>query len=224
MVTRTDGASGHRPESRTNNLYVNPVTKERAVLLVSSAESGGELLRAEMWAPPEARVSAPHIHPKQDERFEVRAGRLGVRYGEETRTAETGETVEVPAGTVHDWWTVGTEPARVMIEVRPALRFEDMIATSWGLAAAGRTNPKGMPRLLQLALLSEEFDDNIRFVSPPRWVQRTIVKVLGPLARRRGLKGHYPELEERILVGRVGEVLTLNGSEPVPQDGPGSRA
>ena len=215
MTIPRSGGTGSSGSSRTNNLYINPVTNERAVLLVSSADSGGELLRAEMWAPPGARVSAPHIHPQQVETFEVRAGRLGVRYGEETRTAEAGERVEVAAGTVHDWWTVGTEPAHVLIEVRPALRFEDMIVTSWGLAAAGRTNSKGRPGLLQLALLTEAFDDNIRFVSPPRWVQRGIAKVLGPVARARGLKSHYPEFEERIRVGRVGEVLTLRGSAPV---------
>ncbi|CAA9427592.1 MAG: hypothetical protein AVDCRST_MAG66-3129 [uncultured Pseudonocardia sp.] len=42
-----------------------------------------------------------------------------------------------------------------------------------------------------------------------------MVAVLGPLARARGLRGDHPEFEQRILVGRIGEVLTLAGSEPV---------
>jgi hypothetical protein len=44
---------------------------------------------------------------------------------------------------VHDWWPEDGRPARVLIEVRPALRFEEAIMTRWGLAAAGRTNDRG---------------------------------------------------------------------------------
>jgi len=121
----------------------------------------------------------------------------------------------VGPGEIQDWWTEGDEPARALVEVRPALRFEEAIVTLWGLAAAGRTDATGAPGLLQLSLLAQEWDDQIRFASPPRWVQRVMVAVLGPIARLRGLRGAYPEFRQRILVGRVGEVLTLTGSEPV---------
>jgi mannose-6-phosphate isomerase-like protein (cupin superfamily) len=201
-------------DNMAGKVYLNPVTQERAVVLVSGADSGGELVRAELWAPPGARVAAPHIHPHQTERFEVLAGRLGVRRGSTTTVVGPGHVAEVRAGEVHDWWTEGDEPARVLVEVRPALRFEEAIVTLWGLAAAGRTDASGNPGLLQLSLLAQEWDDQIRFASPPRWVQRLMVAVVGPIARWRGLRGSYPELEERILIGRAGEVLTLTGSEP----------
>lgn len=201
-------------ESNRGAIYHNPVTQERAVLLVGSADSGGELTRAELWVPPGARVVAPHLHPRQSERFQALEGRLGVRYGADTDVLGSGSAVEVPPGTVHDWWTHGEEPARVLVEVRPALRFEEAIVTLWGLAAAGRTDPRGLPGPLQATLLSHEWADTIRFVSPPWPVQRLLYRVLGPLARRRGLRGGYPEFESRILLGRLGEVLTLTGSEP----------
>ena len=187
---------------------------ERASVLISGEDSGGEVVRAELWAPPGARVSAPHSHPQQSERFEVLEGRLGTRSGDETGTALPGDIVEVPPGRVHDWWTEGDEPARVIVEVRPAYRFVEAIMTGWGLAAAGRTNAKGRPGLLQIALLAQEWDDTIAYASPPRWVQRVMARALGPIGRRRGLKGSYPELEERILIGRLGETLTLTGSTP----------
>ena len=200
--------------NRTGNVYVNPVTLERAAVLVSAEDSRGALTRAELWAPPGAHPSAPHVHPGQTETFEVLEGRLGVRHGADSGDIGPGERVEVRPGALHDWWPVDGA-ARVLIEVRPAGRFEDAIMTGWGLAAAGRTNARGRPSLLQLALLGEEWDDTMRFVSPPRWVQKATAAVLGPLARRRGLRGAYPELEQRILVGRLGEVLTLTGSEPI---------
>ncbi len=200
--------------NRTGNVYVNPVTLERAAVLVSAEDSRGAFTRSELWAPPGAHPAAPHVHPGQTEVFEVLEGRLGVRHGTDVGSVGPGERVEVRPGAVHDWWPEGG-PARVLVEVRPAGRFEDAIMTSWGLAAAGRTNARGVPGLLQLALLGEEWDDTLRFASPPRWVQRAAAALLGPLARRRGLRGAYPELEQRILVGRLGEVLTLTGSEPV---------
>ena len=141
-----------------------------------------------------------------------------MRSGDRTGTALPGDIVEVPPGTIHDWWTEGDEPARVLLEVRPARRFVDAIITGWGLAAAGRTNAKGRPGILQIALMAQEWDDTITFASPPRWVQRSLARALGPIARRRGLKGAYPEFEERILIGRVGETLTLTGSTPPTPD------
>ena len=69
-----------------------------------------------------------------------------------------------------------------------------MIATLFGLANAGRTNAKGMPGPLQLALTGgREFSDVIRFTSPPPAVQSVAFTLLGALGRVRGLSGSYPE-------------------------------
>lgn len=201
--------------NRTGNVYVNPVSRERAAVLESAADTGGERVRAELWAPPGAAVAFPHVHPKQSERFEVLEGRLGVRHGSRISTALPGDRVTIPAGDVHAWWTEGDEPARVLVEVRPAGRFEEAIVTSWGLAATGHTTPSGRPGLLQLALLAEEWADTMRPASPPAWAQRLLSRTLGPLARARGLRGTHPELEERILIGRLGERLTVAGSSPM---------
>jgi quercetin dioxygenase-like cupin family protein len=217
-MTITDSA-GKLPEvNRTRNVYVNPVTQERAAVLLSAADSDHELVRAEMWTPPGGRVAFPHTHPGQSERFEVLEGRLGVRHGDEVHTAVPGDSLTIPPGRVHDWWAEGDTPARVLIEVRPAGRFEEAIMTNWGLAAAGHTDPRGRPSLLQLALLGEEWADTLRPASPPAWAQYLISRALGPLARRRGLRGDYPELEERILIGRLDELLTVEGSRPAPPD------
>lgn len=202
--------------NRTGNLYLNSVTRERAAVLLSAADSGGKLVRAELWAPPGGRVAFPHIHPGQTERFEVLAGTLGVRKGKEVFTASAGDSITIPPGMVHDWWTQGDAPAQVVVEVSPAGRFEEAIMTTWGLAAAGHTNPQGRPGLLQLALLTREWADTLQPVSPPAWVQRLLASALGPVARLRGLRGAYPELEHRILIGRLGELLTTQGSTPLP--------
>jgi hypothetical protein len=68
-----------------------------------------------------------------------------------------------------------------------------MIATIFGLANDGRTDAKGLPHPLQLALLAREFDDVIRFTRPPRTVQMPLFAALGALGRMRGLSPTYPQ-------------------------------
>lgn len=118
---------------------------------------------------------------------------------------------------MHDWWPEDGRLARVLIELRPALRSEKAIMTRWGLAAAGRTNDRGRPGLLKLSPLAQERADTLIGRLPATGLQKVMSAVLGPLARRRELRGAYPELEPRILAGRLGEVLTLTGSQPIPE-------
>jgi hypothetical protein len=95
---------------------------------------------------------------------------------------------------VHGWWNASdTEPARVLVEVTPAERFELMIQTIYGLANDRLTDSRGIPRLLPLALFAREFRPEVELVSPPRIVQRVLFALLAPLARIRGYRGIYPE-------------------------------
>jgi hypothetical protein len=61
-----------------------------------------------------------------------------------------------------------------------------MIASIWGLAALGRTDPEGMPGLLDRALLGEAFGEEIVFERPPAAVQRAFARALAPLGRAGG--------------------------------------
>jgi hypothetical protein len=51
----------------------------------------------------------------------------------------------------------------------------------------------GMPNLLQLAAIATEFDDVIRFLSPPPRMQSVLFPILGPIAGMRGYRGSYSE-------------------------------
>ena len=91
----------------------------------------------------------------------------------------------------------------VRVEVRPAARYEALIQNAFGLAQDGKVNRRGMPNLLQLAVLAREFDDVIRFTRPPRLVQRAVFGLLSPLARLLGYSGCYPEYSARGPSGSV---------------------
>ena len=103
----------------------------RLKLVQTAAETGGELL--EMEASYGGEGMAPeHLHPSQDEHFEVLEGNIrAVIDGAEVRYA-VGDTFDVPAGTPHRMGGEGR--ARVRWQVRPAMRtaefFEALYAES----------------------------------------------------------------------------------------------
>jgi quercetin dioxygenase-like cupin family protein len=184
--------------TKRGEVYENPVTGERAVICVGSAESGGLRLVVDLYLRPAARVAAPHYHPGLRESFTVVSGRVGVIVDGRQAVLEPGGQIVVAAGVVHDWWNAGDEEAMVRVTVEPADRFEAMILNLFGLAQDGQTDVKGMPRLLQLVLLAQEFDDVIRFTKPPRFVQRLLFPLVAPLARWRGYRGSYPKYLMRL--------------------------
>jgi hypothetical protein len=78
-----------------------------------------------------------------------------------------------------------------------------MIETLFGHARLGYTDAKGMPKLLQLALIAREFSDVIVFRSPPLLVQRALFGALAPVAHWRGYRATYPQLSRSVLAPRT---------------------
>jgi quercetin dioxygenase-like cupin family protein len=180
----------HLPRKATEMAYAgqmaeNPVTGERIVFRQTSADTGGELVVIDLALPVGGHVPGIHIHPFQEERFEVTEGKMKFRYGLRTIVAEAGETVVVPAGKIHNFAQYGDEPSQCRVEIRPALKMEQLFETTVRLAQEGRTNKKGMPKPLDLALFVEEFRDEVKAPFPPAPVVSALMAPLRALARRR---------------------------------------
>lgn len=169
----------------------NPVTGERLVFHLTSAETKGEKVVFETFVQPGGFVAAAHVHPSQEERFEVLSGTVGFRLGRTRLVAGPGERLVVPAGTPHTFWNAGDEVARFLCEVRPALQFERLIETMFGLAAAGKTNRKGMPNPLRLAVVAQHHFDDVRLPFPPAWMQRAGLALGAPLGRLLGYQATF---------------------------------
>ena len=123
----------------------NRITGERIVFRKTAADTGGELLAIDLVLAPDGHVPGAHVHPSQEERFAVVSGTMKFRLGGKKIIARAGDVVVVPAGSVHRSANAGEEPARVRVEVRPALKMEQLFETTVALARDGRTNRKGMP-------------------------------------------------------------------------------
>jgi mannose-6-phosphate isomerase-like protein (cupin superfamily) len=173
----------------------NPASGERITIRKTAAETDGDLLAIDLELPANRRVPGGlHIHPLQEERFEVVEGRMRFRSGREKIIAGPGEVVVVPPGVKHDFANTGDEEALVRIEVRPALKMERLFETALGLAEQGRTMMGGIPKPLDLALFTEEFEDEVQKAFPPRWLQRFVLAPLAWIARRRGRPLVVPQL------------------------------
>jgi mannose-6-phosphate isomerase-like protein (cupin superfamily) len=169
----------------------NPVTGERLVFHETSAETNGERVVFETIVQPGGFVAAAHLHPYQAERFEVLAGTVGMRRGKETVELHAGDVVVVEVGTPHKFWNAGDDEARFTCTVTPALQFERLIATMYSLAAAGKTNRKGMPNPLRLAVIANHHFDDVRLPFPPAWMQKLGLIAGAPTGRLMGYRPNY---------------------------------
>src|ERR671938_386329 len=150
----------------------NPITGERIVFNKTSAETGGEAVEIEVYVRPGGVVAAAHVHPYQSERFEVISGRIGMKLGRRSLEAGPNDIVVVEPGTPHKFWNAGDEELHFVTVVKPALQFERLLETMFGLAADGKTNRKGMPNPLRLAVIAQAHFDDVEGVGRPAATDR----------------------------------------------------
>jgi quercetin dioxygenase-like cupin family protein len=157
---------------RKGDRLENPVTGEVLIFHRTSHETNGDWLLVETIVRPGGFVAAAHVHPHQTERFEILEGEIGLRTGNEESLLRPGEVATVDPGTPHRFWNAGDGEARFLCEVRPALEFESLIETMFTLASEGKTNRKGMPNPLRLAVIARTHFDTVRLPFPPAVLQR----------------------------------------------------
>jgi quercetin dioxygenase-like cupin family protein len=170
----------------------NSVTGETLVFRTTSADTNGERVVVETFVEPNGAVAAAHVHPEQEELFEILAGELQFRVGKNTIVAKPGDRVLVPAGTAHRFENIGDKTAHFVCEVSPALGFEQLIETMFSLAEDGKVNKKGMPNPLRLAVIARHHFGDVRLPFPPAWLQRLGLAFGAPLGR---LLGYTPTYE-----------------------------
>jgi len=169
----------------------NPVTGERIVFHKTSADTNGEYVEIEVFVRPGGVVAAAHVHPYQAERFEILGGTIGMKVGRKKLEAGYGDVVTVEPGTPHKFWNAGDDELHFVCVVRPALQFEQLLETMFALAVNGKTNRKGMPNPMRLAVIAKAHFDDVRLPFPPAFVQRLGLALGAPLGRILGYEPIY---------------------------------
>src|SRR5215212_7638845 len=148
--------------ARAGDEIVDPNTGERLIFRKTAKETDGELLQFDWIGKAGWKAGPLHVHPYQEERFEVISGTLGSHVAGVERIHEAGEVVVAPAGSVHTVWNAGGEEAGV---------------------------PKNP---LRLALIMHDYEDEVYFAQPPLFVQRVIFGVMAKVGRLLGYRAEYP--------------------------------
>ena len=101
----------------------NPVTGERATVRSTGRETNGELCAVDMTVRPGGGVLVAHVHPRQEERFEVVRGTIEVEIDGERTLATAGDTVVAAAGRAHSWRNAGRGRGAARDRVAPRTPF-----------------------------------------------------------------------------------------------------
>jgi quercetin dioxygenase-like cupin family protein len=177
--------------------FFNPATGEWIEYTAVAEDTGGELVRF-TWRSVPGGVITEHVHPHQEERFIILAGEAHFTLGGEKRIARAGETVVVPAGVTHSEGNPGPAEITAVVELRPARRTKEFHEAVAGLAADGRTTPRGAPRNpLQLGATFWHFRHESRVTSPPIGMQNLILPPLWALAKIFGVRPYYDRWDSR---------------------------
>lgn len=166
--------------------FENPVTGERYEV----RDHTRDVLRLDYYLAPGgfAVGKVDHAHPRQEESIEVRAGRLGVRIDGDEWSATPGTQFAIPPKTAHTVWNAGNETVHAVVELEPSLDILSFFETMAGLGRDGQTNGWGLPGPLQLAVVADEFSEEIYFPMVPMTVQRLAARALARVARSRGYR------------------------------------
>ena len=126
-------------------------------------------------------TSAIHIHPQQEEIYEVTEGEIEVYLEKRWRTLKAGERVTIPKGTIHAFRNFGNQKATAFNSHNPGLRFGEMLETIQEHINEGKiTSTKGFRNLAYMSSIMVNYKDVMITIQPPSFVI-TLMANLGKL-------------------------------------------
>lgn len=186
---------------RPGTVLKNSLTGQFMTLVVGPHETDGRSFTAD-WtiAPRRGRDGVPaHVHPHARETFQVSAGRARYRLGDGEHELGPGGAVVMPAGVPHIHpWSVSDEPLRyrqIAESEVPAQRELEAalegLRTIFALAREGKTDAKGVPNALQLAVIGHAMMPGTYLAGAPIAAQRLALPLVAAFARICGFRTSY---------------------------------
>ena len=169
--------------------------EHRFHVLQSARQTDDGSLRLDYSAP--ARANIPeHVHPTQEESFEVVSGTLGIRVGGRESMLGPGQSAVGPPNLPHAWWNPSDEDeVRFVAGIRPGLDVEILFETILGLMRDGKTIGSIPRNPLQLAILACQIGNWAYPTGPsvPVWrMSFAPVAALAFVGRTLGYRTQYP--------------------------------
>jgi quercetin dioxygenase-like cupin family protein len=186
---------------KTGDVIENPAIGQRLVLCVSPEETGGRSLVVEYSYKPHTgnKGHLSHVHRTYKEHFEILAGTGRYQLDGQEKTAQAGDSFDVPLNTVHlHPWNDSAEELRIR-QTTEALQPDlagfnaTLIAaeTIAGLAQEGKIGTNGQPNLFQGAVILHSLMPQSYTAGIPYGVQRVLIGVLATVGRLLGYRASY---------------------------------
>jgi len=174
---------GNAPSSTAPRRVIsNPISGEQIVIHTSGAETNGKLLVFDLFLPPGKQVPSRHTHPIQEERFTILAGTMRFRLRWRSILATPSDTIVISPGVAHWFGNAGPGIVHARVEVRPALRMEELFATAATIETG--THHSIRHRLRQLPALARlliEFQREVAVPDLAAWLVRPVLAIIARL-------------------------------------------
>jgi mannose-6-phosphate isomerase-like protein (cupin superfamily) len=167
-------------ESHDREIDFHPGMAMRWEITRASEDTAGELFESKNWLDPQMPGPPVHVHPSQEESFEVVEGVLDVFVDGEWSSVGAGETATVPAGVPHTLRNATDEPVMCFTRIRPAGRSEAFFDDMHRLIREGKVKrlpPKEPRSAIYAAMLFAKYGDWIRTTKPPNRVFQALALV-----------------------------------------------
>lgn len=162
----------------------NPIFNDSCTFIKTSEETNGQI--SEM----EVRLGAGggnpmHRHTGFTETFTAINGNLGLTVKGKKISLKPGETITVQRGEPHQFFNEGDQEVKFhLVFMSGHTGGENMLRIMYGLARDGKTNKKGLPNLMTIAVVGEMGDSMVTGVLS---LLSPILKWMAAKARRQGL-------------------------------------
>lgn len=182
--------SMHRKTCREGDLRGQVIQweGERLQIVQTGQETNGQVLSMETVREPfedpnfRLRREDGHVHPLQEERFEIIEGSARFLIDDREVVLQAGESAVVPRNTVHHWMALGGEPVRIKAEYRPALETGELFHRLYGPLERGEID------VLQAMVIQSEYEGAVWPASPSPLVWKIMAKIIAPIGRLLGYK------------------------------------
>jgi mannose-6-phosphate isomerase-like protein (cupin superfamily) len=165
----------------------NPAVGVQGTIRRTGSDTNGELFEVELLLEPGDWTGPDHIHLRQEERLEVMSGQLRLRVAGKEESLTPGSPRVLAPGTSHNLRNEGPGEARLLLQLRPALRMEGYLRDMWRAANEGSKRRWGAPSILELAVIQREYPDEFFYLSGlPVSAQKKLLAGLAVLGRARG--------------------------------------
>jgi quercetin dioxygenase-like cupin family protein len=169
----------------------NTRTGQTMIFLKTAAETNGQLLEIECFSPPNGVREPLHIHPLQENVFNVISGSCVFSIDGKEQIVSAGQTITISPGQKHQFWNPGVTVAHYIQEFRPALHIEEFFETFFALARDGKLNNDGIPNFIHASLIMLKHKNEIRVTNPPWPVQLLTYCTLAPIGYLMGYRADY---------------------------------